>query len=54
MSTENTTIDQGFFGHPIGLRTLFLTEMWERGAISRKSQDGDQDFCDTVLNALGV
>ena len=19
-----------FFGHPIGLRTLFLTEMWER------------------------
>ena len=20
----------GFFGHPIGLRTLFLTEMWER------------------------
>jgi hypothetical protein len=31
-----------------------LTEMWERGAISRKSQDGDQDFCDAVLNALGV
>ena len=30
MNTENTTIDQGFFGHPIGLRTLFLTEMWER------------------------
>lgn len=25
MSTSNT-----FFGHPIGLRTLFLTEMWER------------------------
>ena len=22
--------DKGFFGHPIGLRTLFLTEMWER------------------------
>ena len=22
--------DTGFFGHPIGLRTLFLTEMWER------------------------
>ena len=20
----------GFFGHPVGLRTLFLTEMWER------------------------
>ena len=20
----------GFFGHPIGLKTLFLTEMWER------------------------
>ena len=19
-----------FFGHPVGLRTLFLTEMWER------------------------
>ena len=25
MNTTNT-----FFGHPIGLRTLFLTEMWER------------------------
>ena len=25
MNTRNT-----FFGHPIGLRTLFLTEMWER------------------------
>ena len=23
-------MDKGFFGHPIGLRTLFLTEMWER------------------------
>ncbi len=22
--------DTAFFGHPIGLRTLFLTEMWER------------------------
>jgi POT family proton-dependent oligopeptide transporter len=22
--------DKAFFGHPIGLRTLFLTEMWER------------------------
>jgi POT family proton-dependent oligopeptide transporter len=22
--------ETGFFGHPIGLRTLFLTEMWER------------------------
>ncbi len=21
---------KGFFGHPVGLRTLFLTEMWER------------------------
>ena len=26
---ENNSND-GFFGHPIGLRTLFLTEMWER------------------------
>ena len=25
MSNSNT-----FFGHPIGLKTLFLTEMWER------------------------
>jgi proton-dependent oligopeptide transporter, POT family len=25
-----TTNDRGFFGHPIGLRTLFLTELWER------------------------
>lgn len=22
--------DNGFFGHPLGLRTLFFTEMWER------------------------
>src|SRR5262245_50913302 len=22
--------DRGFFGHPIGLSTLFFTEMWER------------------------
>ena len=22
--------DRAFFGHPIGLRTLFFTEMWER------------------------
>jgi POT family proton-dependent oligopeptide transporter len=22
--------DTGFFGHPVGLRTLFFTEMWER------------------------
>ncbi len=28
---ENTDlIDQGFFGHPKGLRTLFFTELWER------------------------
>ena len=26
---ENNS-NEGFFGHPIGLRTLFLTEMWER------------------------
>jgi len=30
MNTENTTTNQGFFGHPVGLKTLFLTEMWER------------------------
>ena len=30
MNTENTTANEGFFGHPIGLKTLFLTEMWER------------------------
>ena len=28
VSNDNT--DTGFLGHPIGLRTLFLTEMWER------------------------
>ena len=28
-ATENNS-NEGFFGHPIGLRTLFLTEMWER------------------------
>ena len=25
-----TPNDRGFFGHPVGLRTLFLTELWER------------------------
>ena len=24
------TLDTGFFGHPMGLQTLFMTEMWER------------------------
>src|SRR5262245_23178969 len=28
MATKNR--DTAFFGHPIGLRTLFFTEMWER------------------------
>ena len=27
---SNNNTDTGFLGHPIGLRTLFLTEMWER------------------------
>ncbi len=27
---SNDNADTGFLGHPIGLRTLFLTEMWER------------------------
>jgi POT family proton-dependent oligopeptide transporter len=26
----NQAPTSGFFGHPVGLRTLFLTEMWER------------------------
>jgi len=26
----NETPQTGFFGHPVGLRTLFFTEMWER------------------------
>lgn len=30
MSSQDTTSDTGFFGHPKGLQTLFLTEMWER------------------------
>ncbi|TMN33519.1 peptide MFS transporter [Pseudoalteromonas sp. S2755] len=30
MSSQDTTSDTGFFGHPKGLFTLFLTEMWER------------------------
>ena len=25
-----TASNADFFGHPMGLRTLFLTEMWER------------------------
>lgn len=28
--TASATNDRGFFGHPWGLSTLFLTEMWER------------------------
>ena len=28
--SEASLNDRQFFGHPIGLRTLFLTEMWER------------------------
>lgn len=30
MSSQDTKSDTGFFGHPKGLQTLFLTEMWER------------------------
>ena len=29
-TVSNNYTDTGFLGHPIGLRTLFLTEMWER------------------------
>ena len=28
--SQDQKINDEFFGHPIGLRTLFLTEMWER------------------------
>ena len=28
--SQDQKISDEFFGHPIGLRTLFLTEMWER------------------------
>jgi len=28
--TPTSKLDTGFFGHPKGLKTLFLTEMWER------------------------
>ena len=31
MSQKETDLSQnGFFGHPLGLRTLFFTELWER------------------------
>ena len=31
MSQEKSDLSQnGFFGHPLGLRTLFFTELWER------------------------
>ncbi len=29
-ATSTTEIDRRFFGHPIGLATLFFTELWER------------------------
>ena len=29
-SLERWTANRGFFGHPVGLSTLFFTEMWER------------------------
>lgn len=29
-ASSTSAIDQGFFGHPRGLSTLFFTEMWER------------------------
>jgi POT family proton-dependent oligopeptide transporter len=29
-TTVGNPVDTGFFGHPVGLRTLFFTEMWER------------------------
>ena len=30
MDTATQPIDRRFFGHPVGLATLFFTEMWER------------------------
>jgi POT family proton-dependent oligopeptide transporter len=30
LATRQAPGDQGFFGHPAGLSTLFFTEMWER------------------------
>lgn len=30
MTPEQAKMDRGWFGHPIGLSTLFFTEMWER------------------------
>ena len=30
MSTDIPAVDKSFFGHPKGLQTLFMTEMWER------------------------
>ena len=30
MTDPTASRDQGFFGHPAGLSTLFFTEMWER------------------------
>lgn len=30
MSSQDTHLDTGFFGHPKGLSTLYFTEMWER------------------------
>jgi len=30
MASNSSVVDKEFFGHPIGLFVLFLTEMWER------------------------
>ncbi|MGE0549013.1 MAG: peptide MFS transporter [Kofleriaceae bacterium] len=56
--------DRGFFGHPVGLRTLFFTEMWERFSyygmraflilyLGAPKELGGHGMFDVITNELG-
>lgn len=59
----NNTAEKTFFGHPLGLKTLFLTEMWERMSyygmrallvlfMTASLQDGGLEL--TVISATAI
>ncbi len=49
---ENNT-GKPFSGPQLGFLTDLLSQLADAGAVKRKSPDGDQAFCDAVLDALG-